>query len=159
MQEERLKTILEKEGTGRERLIPVLHAIQSGFGYLPDDCIEYISEQMNIPVATIYSVASFYEFFTFKRSGKYVIRLCDGTTCHSRGSQELVKATYEKLGLTKENNTTEDGLITIETVACLGACALSPNFELNGRVFTGQTVETIIDLIEIIQISQEELDE
>ena len=159
MQVKDLDLILEEEGRSRERLIPILHRIQSKYSFLPDECVGYVSEQLGIPRSTVYSVASFYEAFTFKRSGKYVIRLCDGTTCHSRGSGELIKAVFEKLNISKENNTTEDGLITIETVACLGACALAPSMEINGRVFTSQTLETITDFVEMIQMSQEELDE
>ena len=74
------------------------------------------------------------------------------------GSRELLEAVYEKLGLSAENNTTADGLITVETVACLGACSLSPNLELNGRVFPGQILESIMDMVEIIQMTQEEVD-
>ena len=158
MNEQQLEAVLSRHGTRRENLIPILQEIQEACGYLPEEGIRAVAERLGMRPAGVYAVASFYESFVFKRSGKYVLRLCDGTTCHSRGSRELLEAVYEKLGLTAENNTTADGLITVETVACLGACSLSPNLELNGRVFPGQTLESIMDMVEIIQMTQEEVD-
>lgn len=159
MWKSQLEVILEEQGTGRERLIPILQQVQAECGYLPEECIGMISERLKVSKATVYAVASFYEAFSFQRSGKFVLRLCDGTTCHSRGAGELIEAVYEKLGLSKDNNTTADGLITIETVFCLGACALAPNLELNGRIFPKQDIESIMDTVEIIQMSQEVIDE
>lgn len=160
MDEQRLQMILQEEGRDPDRLIPILHRVQEDAGYLPDESIRYVARQLGIPAARVYAVASFYEAFVFRRSGKFVLRLCDGTTCHSQGSRELLEAVYEKLGITAENNTTPDGLITVETVSCLGACVRAPNLELNGRVFPRQTLESIIDTVEIIQMRQEEgLDE
>lgn len=159
MNEERLNEILREKGTSREMLIPILHQIQEECGYLPDESIRLAAERLRLPPARVYAVASFYEAFVFKRSGKYILRICDGTTCHSRGSRELIEAVCEKLGITEENNTTADGLITIETVSCLGACVRAPNLELNGRIFPQQTLETIMDTVEIIQMTQEEMDE
>ena len=159
MEQSRLEAILNGQGTGRETLIPVLQQVQEECGYLPEDCIGAISERLCIPRATVYAVASFYEAFSFRRRGKFVLRLCDGTTCHSRGARELIEAVYEKLGISEADNTTADGLITVETVSCLGACALAPNMELNGRIFPHQDLESIIDTVEIIQMSQEAIDE
>lgn len=159
MQKTWLEELLAEQGANREQLISVLQQIQEKYGYLPDDCIEILSEHMKVPKAAVYSAASFYEEFSFVRRGKFVLRLCDGTTCHSRGSQELIEAVYEKLNISKDDNTTPDGLITVETVSCLGACALSPNMELNGRIFPRQDLESVIDTVEIIQMSQEEIDE
>lgn len=154
-----MERILSEQGARPERLIPILRQIQDEYGYLPEECVRYTAERLRMTPARVWAVASFYESFVFKRGGKYILRICDGTTCHSRGSAELVEAVYQKLGVTAEDNTTPDGLITVETVACLGACALSPNLELNGRIFTRQTLETIMDTVEIIQMSQEEMDE
>ncbi|MBE6997743.1 MAG: NAD(P)H-dependent oxidoreductase subunit E [Ruminococcaceae bacterium] len=159
MNEERLNEIMQEEGPEPDRLIPILHRVQAEHGFLADESIRCLSERLGIPAARIYAVASFYEAFVFKRSGKYILRICDGTTCHSRGSRELLEAVYEKLGLTEENNTTADGLISVETVSCLGDCVRAPNAQLNGRVFPRQTLETIIDTVEIIQMTQEAIDE
>lgn len=158
MNEHRLEGILLEQGARSERLIPILQQIQAECGYLPDECVRFVSDRLGMPPARIYAVASFYESFVFKRSGKYILRICDGTTCHARGSRELIEAVYEKLGITAEDNTTADGLITVETVSCLGACARSPNLELNGRIFPQQTLETIMDTVEIIQMTQEDVD-
>ena len=155
----RLEAILNEQGTGREKLIPVLQQVQAEYGYLPEDCIAAVSERLRVPRVTVYAVASFYEAFSFRRRGKFVLRLCDGTTCHSRGARELIEAVYEKLNISEDDNTTADGLITVETVSCLGACALAPNMELNGRIFPHQDLESIIDAVEIVQMSQEEIDE
>lgn len=159
MEQSRLEAILNGQGTGPKRLIPVLQQVQAECGYLPEDCINAISARLRVPRATVYAVASFYEVFAFQRRGKFVLRLCDGTTCHSRGARELIEAVYAKLNISEDDNTTADGLITVETVSCLGACSLAPNMELNGRIFTGQSLESIIDTVEIIQMSQEAIDE
>ena len=159
MTEQQLETIFLRHGVRPERLIPILQEIQAECGYLPDETVRRVADRLGMLPAKVYAVASFYETFVFKRSGKYILRICDGTSCHSRGSRELAEAMYEKLGITAEDNTTADGLITLETVSCLGACSLSPNLEINGRVFSRQTLESITDKVEIIQMTQEDLDE
>ena len=159
MERSRLEAMLNEQGKGREKLIPVLQQVQAECGYLPEDCIDTISVRLRVPRATVYAVASFYEAFSFRRRGKFVLRLCDGTTCHSCGARELIEAVYEKLHISEDDNTTADGLITVETVACLGASAHAPNMELNGRIFPHQDLESIIDTVEIIQMSQEAIDE
>jgi NADH-quinone oxidoreductase subunit E len=159
MEQSRLEAILNEQGTGREKLIPILQQVQTEFGYLPAEWIDAVAARLCVPRATVYAVSSFYEDFSFRRRGKFVLRLCDGTTCHSRGARELIEAVYEKLKISEADNTTADGLITVETVSCLGACALAPNMELNGRIFPHQDLESIIDAVEIVQMSQEEIDE
>lgn len=159
MNENQLETILAEEGAKPGRLIPILQRVQAELGYLPDESIRTIAGRLGLSTANVYAVASFYEFFSFKKKGRFVLKLCDGTTCHSRGAGELIEAVREKLGLTEENNTTEDGFISLETVSCLGACALAPSLELNRRIFTEQNLESITDLVEIIQIRQEYIDD
>lgn len=106
-------------------LIPILQETQSVFGYLPAEAIETISEELLIPTAEIYGVATFYAQFHLKPRGRHVIRVCRGTACHVRGSLQLLEKVKEMLKV-EENGTTEDLRFTLEPVACLGACGLAP---------------------------------
>ena len=106
-------------------LIPILQETQSVFGYLPADAIQAISDELLIPTAEIYGVATFYAQFHLKPRGRHIIRVCRGTACHVRGSLKLLDKVKEMLKV-EENGTTEDLRFTLEPVACLGACGLAP---------------------------------
>ncbi|MCD6118234.1 NADH-quinone oxidoreductase subunit NuoE [bacterium] len=106
-------------------LIPLLQSAQDHFGYLPRRAIKYISSVTSIPEATIFGVITFYSQFRLKPMGKYAIRLCVGTACHVSGSNMLVDTIQDELGI-EVGGTTEDGIFTLFTVACLGCCSLAP---------------------------------
>lgn len=118
-------------------LIPVLEEAQMLLGYLPVPIQKRIALGLNLPLARIYGVVTFYSFFTMKPRGKYTVRVCLGTACYVRGGQALAKALEKEFGVT-EGETTPDRLFTFETVRCLGACGLGPvvvvNDEVHGRV-------------------------
>ena len=128
-------------------LIAIMQDIQKEYRYLPQDILEYLAEKLDISVAKVYGVATFYENFSLEPKGKYVIRVCDGTACHVRKSQGILKAFREELGLVDKQSTTSDMLFTLETVACLGACGLAPVCTVNDSVYPAMTPESAKNLI------------
>ena len=115
-------------------LIPLLQKTQENFGYLPKEALEEISRYLRVPLSRVYGVATFYAQFRFEPLGKYVIKICHGTACHVNGAVNISQAITEELGI-EEGQTTEDGLVTLERVACLGCCSLAPVIMINNKVF------------------------
>lgn len=128
-------------------LIAVLHRAQSIFGYLPEEVQRFIAEELNIPVVKVYGVVTFYSFFTMEKQGKYVINVCLGTACFVRGSEKILKEFQDKLGI-KAGQTTEDGLYTLQTLRCVGACGLAPVVQVNGKTYGNSTLETVKLILE-----------
>ena len=106
-------------------LIPLLQSAQESYGYIPEKAIHYISELVNIPAADIYGVITFYSQFRLHPPGKHIIRVCEGTACHVNGAGSIIKVLQNQLGIGIDE-TTEDGLFTLQSVACLGCCSLAP---------------------------------
>ncbi len=106
-------------------LISVLQQVQDSFGYLPPEAVEAISRRTRIPLSRIYGVISFYAQFYTEPHGRHTIRVCRGTACHVRGGKRVIDAVKAELGI-EEEQTTDDMMFTLQTVACLGACALGP---------------------------------
>ncbi len=120
-----IEPILKRYGKERGSLIPVLQEVQAIFGYLPEAALQRVSESLDVPISRIYGVATFYSQFYLTPRGRHTVRVCRGTACHVRGGKNVLKAVQQVLGV-GENETTPDFKFTFETVACLGACALSP---------------------------------
>lgn len=120
-----LAPVLEKYAEVPGSLITILQKTQDIYGYLSVDAINYISEMTGIRPAKIYGVATFYSQFRLKPIGKYLIMLCQGTACHVNGSKMIEEAVCEHLGIS-DGETTEDGIFTLNNVACLGCCSLAP---------------------------------
>lgn len=120
-----LAPVLEKYAKVPGSLITILQKTQDIYGYLSVDAINYISEMTGIRPAKIYGVATFYSQFRLKPIGKYLIMLCQGTACHVNGSKMIEEAVCEHLGIS-DGETTEDGIFTLNNVACLGCCSLAP---------------------------------
>jgi len=127
-------------------LIPLLQRTQENFGYLPKEALEEISRYLRIPLSRVYGVATFYAQFRFEPLGKYVIKICHGTACHVNGAVNISQAITEELGI-EEGQTTEDGLVTLERVACLGCCSLAPVIMINDKVFGKLTPEKVRKLM------------
>jgi len=122
---------LEKYKTVEGSLITVLQIAQDIYDYLPREIIEYIAGAMKIQTAKVYSVATFYKQFRFEPVGKNLILLCMGTACHVNGARIIEDAICDELGIS-DGGTTEDGLFTLNNVACIGCCSLSPVMMING---------------------------
>ena len=114
-------------------LIMVLHQVQQTYGYIPRNIAIEISEMLEVPLAKIYGVVTFYNFFKLQKAGKYIVQVCLGTACYLRGGDDLVKEFERQLGVGL-NATTSDGLFTVEAVRCLGCCGLAPVVVINGEV-------------------------
>ena len=114
-------------------LIMVLHQVQQTYGYIPRNIAIEISERLSVPLAKIYGVVTFYNFFKLEKAGKYKIQVCLGTACYIRGGDDLLKTLEKELGIGL-NSTTPDGMFSIEAVRCLGCCGLAPVIVINGEV-------------------------
>ena len=121
----RLDAILNEHRDQEGVLIPILQEAQSLYGYLPEEVLVYVSRALKIPQSRIFGVVTFYSQFYLTPRGRHTVRVCRGTACHVRGGKSVRKAVQQFLGI-EENETTPDAKFTFETVACLGACALSP---------------------------------
>lgn len=115
-------------------LITMLQKIQQEYGYIPQEVIEQTSQQTNIPESVIFGVATFYSQFRLEPAGKHIIRVCQGTACHVSGSKEIT-STLENILSISDGETTEDGLFTLESVACLGCCSLAPVMTIDGNTY------------------------
>lgn len=151
----KVNEIIERHGKTPSALIPILQEVQEEYRYLPEEILTYIAVAMGLNPAKVYGVATFYSQFSLAPKGKYVIRICDGTACHVRGSERIKAALWEKLGLADDRKTTEDLMFTVETVSCLGACGLAPVVMINDRVYGQMTPEGIKEVIDEI-IAEEE---
>ena len=144
---QRVEEIIDSYGAQRHHLIAIMQDIQAEYKYLSQEVLELIAEKLEIGVAKVYSVATFYENFSLEAKGKYIIKVCDGTACHVRKSQPIYNAIREHLGLQGKQKTSADGLFTLETVACLGACGLAPALTVNGEVHPAMTPEKAVELL------------
>lgn len=127
-------------------LIPLLQAAQDTYGYIPTTAIDQISEIVGIPAAEIYGVITFYSQFRLKPLGKYLIKICDGTACHVNSSERIAGTIEDELQVTG-NDTTPDGLFTLQKVACLGCCSLSPVIMINDETFGRLTPKKVQQLL------------
>lgn len=148
--------ILDRVGCKQSNTIALLQAIQEHYRYLPREVFPYISAKMGISEATIYGVATFYENFSLDPKGKYVIKVCDGTACHVRQSVPVLNALRKELGLSEEKKTTDDGLFTVETVSCLGACGLAPAMMINETMHPAMTPDKAIEIINTLKKEEAE---
>ena len=132
---ERARSVLDRYPEGDETsLIHALQDIQTEFGYIPCEAVELLCTRSNIPISKAFSATTFYRAFSLEPKGEVVIRVCTGTACHIRGSQVLVDQVCASLGIAP-GGTTEDLKFTLETVNCVGACAMAPVVSLNGHYY------------------------
>ncbi len=141
-EQERVDTILEKYASIQGALIPVLQEVQQMYNYLPEEVLEYIAGRMQIPIAEIYGVVTFYSQFHLKPRGRNIIRVCQGTACHVRGGKTILQALEKQLGV-KAGHTTADLRYTLETVACIGACGLAPVMQVNDDTYGRLTMDRL----------------
>jgi len=127
----------------REYLIPMLQAVQEREGYISKESIYEISDYMGLPESKIFGVATFYNQFRLSAPGKYQVQICRGTACHVKGSFNLLETLQRELGI-EAGATTRDGLFSLETVACLGACSIAPVMTVNGE-FYGRLEKKVVE--------------
>lgn len=147
----KLDEIINAYNAKKSNLIAILQKVQEIYRYLPEEAMTYIGTKIEgISPATVLGVATFYAQFSLEPKGKYEIKVCDGTACHVRGSMPVLEAIKKKIKLTDGKITTENGLFSLETVSCLGACSLAPAIVINEKIYpqmTAEAVEIIIDTL------------
>ena len=134
--DERIEAILDRYGRDRELLVSMLQDIQREYFYLPKEVLTEVSQALGLPVSQVYSVATFFKAFSLIPRGRHLVSVCLGTACHVRGAVRIVEELERRLGVTP-GETTEDRRITLETVRCVGACALGPVVTVDGE-YSGQ---------------------
>lgn len=139
--------ILERNGYKKSNLIAILQEVQAHFNYLPENIMTYIGAKMEISPATVFGVATFYSQFSLEPKGKYIIKICDGTACHVRGSRPVYDAVMNRLKLVDGKFTTDDGMFSVETVSCLGACGLAPVCVINEKIYPKMTPDAVLTII------------
>lgn len=149
--ENRLKqeteNIVSKYEKREDNLIKILEEVQVKYGYIPKICAYVISTYLQIPLAHIYGVITFYSRFTLKPKGKYNISICLGTACFVKGSNQILESAKEKLGI-EEGQTSKDGKFSLDTTRCVGACGLAPVFTINDEVFGKATVKKMNEVLD-----------
>ena len=141
-----LEPVLTEYAAVPGSLITILQKAQEIYGYLPKDVIYHIAERVGTTPAEVLGVATFYSQFRLTPIGKYLIMACQGTACHVNGSERVSAAVSEYLGI-ESGETTEDGLFTLENVACLGCCSLAPVIMINGEAFGNLTPDKAISIL------------
>ena len=142
-----LETIFSKYEGKRENVIPILQKVQEEYTYLPDDLMAEIAKYTRVPASDIYGVATFYAQFRFTPTGENLITVCRGTACHVRGAPRILEEITDRLELDGEG-TTEDQKYTVETVACVGCCALAPVMTINEEVHGDLTKQKVRKLVQ-----------
>ena len=141
---ERLQAIFAEYGGKREELIPLLQRVQEEFGYLSQEAMLAVARFTRVPEASVYAVATFYAQFRFTPIGETHIMVCRGTSCHVRGAPRILAQIEKQLGI-KEGQTTPDLKYSLETVACIGACGLSPCIMTNKKVQAKMTPKKVAE--------------
>ncbi len=144
---EKADEIISAHGKDKKSLIPIMQDIQALYRYIPPELLSYVADKIGVTEAKAYSVATFYENFSFDQKGKYVIKVCDGTACHVRKGTLILERLYKELGLSDSKKTTDDMLFTVETVSCLGACGLAPVMTVNDVVHPSMTPDKVTETI------------
>ncbi len=141
-----ISRIVKKWRKKRGSLIMALHEIQNTFGYVPRDVSLQLSQLMDVPMARIYEVITFYNYFKLDPPGKYTISVCMGTACYLKGADDLTQAFAAELNV-EEGDSTEDGLFHLQTVRCVGCCGLAPVVVVNGETHSAVKVEDVPKII------------
>ena len=149
-----LDPVLDKYAKVSGSLITILQKTQDIYGYISIDAMNYISDATGIKTAKIYGVATFYAQFRLQPIGKYLLMMCQGTACHVNGSDIIAETVSEYLGI-EDGETTEDGLFTINNVACLGCCSLAPVMMIKSKdcdeTYGNLTKDSVIEILEEIK--------
>jgi NADP-reducing hydrogenase subunit HndA len=141
-QEKELKKVIAEHSGEKGALMPILHAAQEIYGYLPIEVQTVVAEELNIPLEEVYGVATFYSQFSLYPKGKYKISVCLGTACYVKGSGDVFDKLCTKLNL-KSGQCTPDGLFSLDACRCVGACGLAPVLTINDEVYGKVTVDDI----------------
>ena len=149
--EEKIKAevqeILSKYKKEKDNLIQILNDIQVKYGYIPKVAQIEVANYLNMPLAEVYGVITFYSRFTLVPKGQYNVSVCLGTACFVKGSKEILERAKSKLGI-EEGQTTSDGKFSLDTTRCVGACGLAPVFTINDEVYGKATVKKLDEVLD-----------
>ncbi|MFR1672351.1 MAG: NAD(P)H-dependent oxidoreductase subunit E [Candidatus Gastranaerophilaceae bacterium] len=147
----KLDEIIQSYGCKKSNLIAILQKVQEVYRYLPEEAMIYIGTKIEgLSPATVFGVATFYAQFSLEPKGKYEIKVCDGTACHVRGSMPVLNAIRAKLNMPEGQLTSDNGLFSLETVSCLGACGLAPVVVINEKVYPQMTSDAITIVLDTL---------
>jgi NADH:ubiquinone oxidoreductase subunit E len=156
MSENVLETILENRCSQPQQLIEVLQDVQETFGYISEEAMTTVSQELGVPLIEVYRVANYYKAFSLAPRGRHVITVCMGTACHVRGAPRMLDEVRGQLGI-EPGQTTSDCMFTLERVNCLGACALGPIVVLDGKYHRNMTSSKLRKLIQSVQKAEKEV--
>jgi len=147
----RVDQIISEQTAMGNSLISILQAVQNEYRYLPEEILAYIATALDMSPAEVFGVATFYSQFSLEPKGRHIVRMCDGTACHVKGSREVYEAVRRKIGLKDGQHTSADMLFTVEAVHCVGACGLAPVMMIDDHVYGLLTPEAAEKVIEELQ--------
>lgn len=148
--------IINRYERSETKIIPILQAVQEEYRYLPQEVLTFIATSLGVSPARLYGVATFYSHFSLEPKGKHILKMCDGTACHVKGSSAVIDAVRERLNLTDKKITTDDMMYTFETVSCLGACGLAPVLVVDEEVYGQVTPEEALAILDKIDAEEKE---
>jgi NADH:ubiquinone oxidoreductase subunit E len=154
--EEKLDRILNNYRENEGNLISILQDIESEFGYLREDAINWVSERLDVPAAKFYGIATFYAQFHLKPKGKNVVTACCGTACHVKGSERLINSLVKELDIPAGEDTSEDLKFTVEKVNCVGACSIAPVIIVNKIVHGKMTPDKLMKEMKTLKEGKKE---
>ncbi len=150
-QEKKLETILDGFNSGDENIISVLQHIQETFGYVPEEAVHWFAEKTTVPASKFFGITTFYAQFHLHPRGENIITACCGTVCHVKGADRMISRLRTELSLKGDQDTTRDGMFTLETVNCVGACSIAPILIVNDKVHGNVTPDQAVRKIKSIR--------
>ena len=145
--QQKVGEVLDRYQHHESFLVSILQDIQAEYNYLPQEALRQVSETLDVPLTRVYSIATFFKAFSLKPRGRHIINVCLGTACHVRGAPKILEAVERELGI-KAGETTEDLKYTLETVNCVGACALGPIMIVDGEPSGEMKIDKVKPLLE-----------
>lgn len=145
--DDKLKDIVNKYKNVDGGIIGALHEVQNAYGYVPEVAQKYLSSELNVPMSKIYGIITFYSRFSLKPKGKHHIQVCLGTACYVKGADKVLERFKQKLEI-DEGKTTKDGMFSLESVRCIGACGLAPAIVIDNEVYGKMDEKKVDELIE-----------
>lgn len=152
----KIMEILDRYDRSESKIIPILQAVQEEYRYLPQEVLTFIATSLGVSPARLYGVATFYSHFSLEPKGKHILKMCDGTACHVRGSSKVIDAIRERLHLSAKKITTDDMMYTFETVSCLGACGLAPVLVVDDEIYGQIRPEQALAILDKIDAEEKE---
>jgi NADH:ubiquinone oxidoreductase subunit E len=156
MEPRSIQHVLNTYGGRPQYLVEALQDIQDEHGYISEDAMRAVSEELDVPLIEVYCVANFYKAFSLSPRGQHIVTICMGTACHVRGAPRLLDEVLGQLGI-EPGETTEDGIFTVERVNCLGACALGPIVVLDGDYHRNMTPNKLRKLVQSVNEAEKEV--